>query len=391
MESKNMASQKIMLLFEFPSMNGGEHSMLACLKHLMQAQQSPTQFEFCAAGPTSGPLAEQLQQLNVPLAKFLTHDAAGNKYSPIQLQDQMQSLLNSVQPDVVHSNSLSMSRNVGRMSDEVFETTLRSGHLRDIMKLNRTAIHDLNCNDALIAVSNATRNFHVSQGLDPHKCQTIYNGVDTQTFAPAVDPTQRPACLNQLPEDAILVLNVGQICLRKGQLDLATAIVNLLPKHPELHLVMVGRRHSQKAESMRYETSIQKVFSDRGFADHLHCLGDRSQIQNLMNAADVLVHAAKQEPLGRVLLEAAACELPIIATDVGGTPEIVTHQQDAILVSPDVAGLQAGICRFLDAGDAAAVRANSAGKVARTRFSVDKAATPLAVFWSQLQRKSDPN
>lgn len=377
-----------MLLFEFPTLNGGEHSMLSCLKQLTQAESNQSQFEFCAAGPAHGPLAEQLSELDISVSKFETRDTDSIKYSPTQLQDQMRSVLSCVKPNVVHSNSLSMSRNVGRMSDDVFRTTVRTGHLRDIIKLNRTAIKDLNRNDGLVAVSNATRDFHVSRGLDPQRCRTIYNGVDTEIFAPTLTKMAWPRGVSQLPNDAIVVLNVGQICLRKGQLDLATAIVNLLTENPKLHLILAGDRHSEKAESIRYEQAIYEEFSKQGFQDHLHCIGYQPDIQNLMNAADILVHAAKQEPLGRVLLEAAACELPIIATNVGGTAEIFTDQQHANLVSPDAASLQAAISRFLAYPSPTAAAAKTARKKIQDSFQIESAAGQLADFWQNLFRPS---
>lgn len=357
--------------------------MLSCLKQLIQTESNPLQFEFCAAGPAHGPLADQLSELDISVSKFETRDTDSIKYSPTQLQDQMRSVLSCVKPNVVHSNSLSMSRNVGRMSDDVFQTTVRTGHLRDIIKLNRTAIKDLNRNDGLVAVSNATRDFHVSRGLDPQRCRTIYNGVDTETFAPTLTKMAWPEGVSQLPNDAIVVLNVGQICLRKGQRDLATAIVNLLTENPKLHLILAGDRHSEKAESIRYEQAIYEEFSKQGFQDHLHCIGYQPDIQNLMNAADILVHAAKQEPLGRVLLEAAACELPIIATNVGGTAEILTDQRHANLVSPDSASLQAAISRFLANPSPAAAAAKTARKKIQDSFQVESAAGQLADFWGK--------
>lgn len=380
-EIENVRPLKIMLLFEFPTLNGGEHSMLSCLKQLNQTEASQRQFEFCAAGPAHGPLAKQLSDLDVPLTQFETHDPAGIKFSPAKLQDQMRSVLSSVNPHLVHSNSLSMSRNVGRMSDETFETMVRTGHLRDIIKLNRAAIDDLNRNDALIAVSDAARDFHVSRGLHAHRCQTIYNGVDTDLFAPADYQATSFQGLSELQNDAILVLNVGQICLRKGQLDLATAIVNLLPDNPRLHLILAGNRHSQKAESIQYEAAIHEAFSNVGMEDHLHCLGYQPNVQNLMNAADVLVHTAKQEPLGRALLEAAACELPIIATNVGGTAEILTDQETAVLVPPDTNCLQTALSRFLQDRGTAAAAAKTARNKIQSEFSITAAANRLAAFW----------
>jgi glycosyltransferase involved in cell wall biosynthesis len=67
----------------------------------------------------------------------------------------------------------------------------------------------------------------------------------------------------------------------------------------------------------------------------VHFLGSRGDVPQLLCECAVLVHTARQEPLGRVLLEAAACGLPVIATDVGGTREIFPGADGAVLVPPD--------------------------------------------------------
>lgn len=358
--------------------------MLSCLQHLLLSEGKNTHLEFCAAGPMTGPLADQLHGLNVPLVSFQTHDSDGVKLSPEQLQSQMQSVLNTVNPDLVHANSLSMSRNVGRMSDDLFRTTMRSGHLRDIIKLSRAAINDLNRNHGLVAVSDATKKFHISRGLNSDICQTIYNGVDTTVFQPADQIALRQHWFSKLPTDAIVLLNVGQICLRKGQKDLADAVVQLLPDYPQLHLALAGNRHSTKAESVQYERSILEAFTQRSLRSHLHLLGYQPEVSKVMNASDVLVHAAKQEPLGRVLLEAASGELPIIATDVGGTSEILTDGEHARLVSPSTQALAAAIREFLDHQDEAKNRASAARSRILQTFDVSNAAERLAAYWRKL-------
>lgn len=356
--------------------------MLSNLQHFRQSRGSQTVFEFWAAGPTTGPLAERLNALEIPLVSFQIH-ADGIKLSQDELQHQMASVLDSVKPDLIHSNSLSMSRNVGRMADGLFQNRLRTGHLRDIIKLSRTAIKDLNRNDGLVAVSDATRDFHLSRGLNRDICQTIYNGVDMTVFQPTDRTALRRRWFPQLPDDAIVLLNVGQICLRKGQKDLADAVIRLLPDFPQLHLVLAGTRHSTKAESVQYEQSILKVFAGQGLQNHLHLLGYQSQISQIMNASDVIVHAAKQEPLGRVLLEAASCERPIIATNVGGTSEILVDGVHARLVSPDVDSLALGIRDFLTYPSQAKNRAAAARKRIQMKFSVANAAQELASFWNR--------
>ena len=101
-----------------------------------------------------------------------------------------------------------------------------------------------------------------------------------------------------------------------------------------------------------------------------------------MSAADLLVHSAHQEPLGRVLLEAAASELPIVATNVGGTGEILQDSRDAILVPPaSHAALAEAIATALDDPDGGERRAESARRRIEQKFGVQGAADALLESW----------
>ena len=210
-------------------------------------------------------------------------------------------------------------------------------HLRDIIGLSRTAIRDLNQNRALIAVSQATRDFHVGQGLSAARTEVILNGVDSDRFRPR--PRTHTLCRElKVPETSFIVLTIGQIGLRKGQDVLADAARAIAEALPQVQFVIVGERNSSKDETIAYEANLETEFARAGLGDRLHPLGYRDDVDHLMNEADLLVHPAKQEPLGRVLLEAAASGLPIVATDVGGTAEIVSDGLSARLVPPGECG-----------------------------------------------------
>ena len=95
-----------------------------------------------------------------------------------------------------------------------------------------------------------------------------------------------------------------------------------------MHYVIVGQRHSEKAESRQFATIGQGharlacTQRARAAPARVHFLGVRNDVCRLLDELTLLVHPARQEPLGRVLLEAAAAGVAVIATDVGGTPEI---------------------------------------------------------------------
>lgn len=370
-------NQDIAVLFEFPTLNGGEHSMLSVLQHLMQNSR----VRCFAMAPPDGPLADQLAALNIPVIPFSVRSTSGSRRSTPELAGELNDLILQHQPGLLHANSLSMSRLVGQAREDL-PPICCTGHLRDIMKLSARAVRDLNCLDRLAAVSQATRDFHLAQGLEHHRAQVIYNGVDTGRFCRRHREDTRRTLLPQIASSATVVLNVGQICLRKGQLELAQAVVHLLDQGENMHLVLAGQRHSEKAESVAYEQAITDVFHAAGRADHLHRPGYCDNIEAWMNAADLLVHTARQEPLGRVLLEAAACELPILATDVGGTSEILSDRRTALLIPPgDLDALTSGIQEAVSCQDECRSMARQARRRIQEAFSVARAANGLLNFW----------
>jgi len=387
---------RVLLLCEYPTLNGGERSLLAVIDRLRgsqppTAEPAPDAFQFFAIAPETGRLSAALQERGIALRPLHLHDTAGKRLSREEAVAQLHQTLQTVRPDVIHANSLAMGRLTGALGD-VFPAP-RTAHLRDIMKLSAAAIADLNRNDRLVAVSDATRSFHVAQGLDPARVTTIHNGVDCDAFRPrAIPDTGEPEwslwCELGLPKSAFLVLSVGQIGLRKGQDLLAEVVIELHSRYQEsreIHCVIVGERNSSKRESIEFERKLVRRFADAGLSDRLHRLGYRNDVARLMNEADLLVHAAHQEPFGRVLLEAGASGLPVIATNVGGTPEIFEDGVSARLVPPGDARRLADAMDEL-IGDAELRSRFSAA--ARERivscFPIERAAEQLAALWRLL-------
>jgi glycosyltransferase involved in cell wall biosynthesis len=103
-----------------------------------------------------------------------------------------------------------------------------------------------------------------------------------------------------------------------------------------VHWLVVGERTSEKLESIEFEQSVRRIASEPPLAGRVHFLGVRHDIPQLLNESTVLIHAARQEPLARVLLEAAAGGAAIVATRVGGTEEIFPNESiAAVLVPPN--------------------------------------------------------
>jgi glycosyltransferase involved in cell wall biosynthesis len=305
---------RLLILCEYPTLLGGERSMLATLNAVAAAG-----FEVHVAAPPAGPLADELRVLGDTHVPWATHDRDGKRFSLSQLRSDLNGILLRLQPQLLHSNSLSTSRIVGPVA--AAKNIVSIGHLRDILRLSPQSIADLNLHRRLIAVSNATRDFHVCQGLDGTKCVVVHNGVDLNVFRPR-RPTHFLHRELGIPSANRLIATIGQIGLRKGT-DLAIAAArHVASEFPDVHWLIVGERTSQKLEADEFERALRKAATSPPLDGRVHFLGRRTDIAELLSESSLLVHAARQEPLGRVLIEAAACGVAIVATDVGGTREI---------------------------------------------------------------------
>jgi glycosyltransferase involved in cell wall biosynthesis len=356
---------EILILCEYPTLNGGERSMLATLAGVRTAGFAPV-----VMAPPEGPLASELAARGIELVPFQCRQADGSHVSQNRLREQLAVVLRSRRPALLHANSLAMGRLSGPVAADCGLPSI--AHLRDIVRLSAQAMADLNCHRRLLAVSQATRDFHVEQGMDAEKVRVLYNGVDLDQFRPR-PPTGYLHREMGLSADAQLIGNIGQIGLRKGQdvlLQAAALVCRLhgggfatgsphggadIPvcllesrKHgrqeclphcaKDVHFLIIGERNSDKEESRQFESTLHDAV--RGpLSGRVHFLERRNDMPLLLNELTLLVHAARQEPLGRVLLEAAASGLAVVATDVGGTREIFQPQDAAArLVPPDDCG-----------------------------------------------------
>ena len=314
-DPEHMENRKILVIAEYGWRNGGENSLLAVVAGLQHRG-----WKFVFACPGDSELSDYVRRINIDHVNWSVIGKNGSRMSQVEIRRQLAGLIAQQQPAIVHCNSLSTGRLAGPVAAALKIPSL--GYLRDIIKLSRQAIADLDQLERIVAVSHATREFHVAQGLNPDHVQVIYNGVDLKQFSPRDGAGILKSELG-IPEAARLILCIGQISLRKGTDTVIKAFLDLAKRFENLHLVLIGMRNSQKQESVEYENSCRRLGDDSLFAGQIHWLGRRTDVDRIFNEARLLLHGARQEPLGRVLLEASASGCPFVATNVGGTSEIV--------------------------------------------------------------------
>jgi glycosyltransferase involved in cell wall biosynthesis len=286
-------------------------------------------FEPAVAFPAGGRLERALARLGVECVPWQPAAFPGEPLAARRAR--LADLLLGFRPGLVHANSLAMGRLSGPVAAELDIPSL--SHVRDMVRLSRAARADLSRHARLLAVSNAAGEFLVQQGVPRDKVFTLYNGIDLARFHPRAATGWLHADLG-LPTDRLLIGTVGQLVMRKGHDVLARAAAAVASQVPQAHFVVVGSRSSRKAEAMRHEACLRAAFSAGALAGRGHFLGYREDVDLLLGEFTLLAHPARQEPLGRVLLEAAAAGLPIVATDVGGTREIFPPEAGAAHLVP---------------------------------------------------------
>ena len=366
---------EIAYLHEFSTLNGGERSFLNFLDHVDRRRFTPV-----VLAPGQGALAEEVAARGCELVPWELR-TEGRRRAFDEVVSELVALLRERGTRIVHGNSLSLGEYTG-LAARRLDGVVGLSHVRDIQKLSRGRVTRLAENHALIAVSHATADHLESQGLDRTRVHTIWNGHTLPE-----EEERRPA-VELWPGDdgsAEVISCIGQVCLRKAQ-DLAVeATLPLLEQRDGVHLVLVGERFSAKEESVEFERSLLERARRAGLIDRVHHVGYRPDVPSILARSTLLLHAAHQEPLGRVLIEAQAMGVSVVATEVGGTAEIIAHGQTGLLVPrADVEAMTAAMRRLLDEPALRRELEERARLRAREQFDPVASAGQIAALYERL-------
>lgn len=193
--------------------------------------------------------------------------------------------------------------------------------------------------DALLFVSHGTRQAYTELYKVPEtRCHTIHNGVHVARFD---QPQLRDGVRSQLglaPDDCML-LATGNLTEVKGHRYLVAAVQKLVSRGSNVKCFIAGRGELEEA--------LQAQIKKCGLEHHVFLLGYRSDIPALLSAADIFCMPSLNEAFGYSLVEAMAAGLPVVASCVGGIPEVVGDGREGFLMpAADIEGLAAAIDRL---------------------------------------------
>lgn len=189
----------------------------------------------------------------------------------------------------------------------------------------------------------------------PGKLVTIPNGIDVDRYGNEVDVAAVRARLGLRPEGRVIAV-VAKLMEQKGHRVLIDALPLIVERHPDLQVVLAGEGPLRDEIAGRVAAA--------GLGERVHFVGNRPDIPELLAASDLFVLPSLWEGLPMALLEAMAARLPVVATAVSGSRDVVVDGESGLLVAPaDVPALATAMLELL--GDAQ--RARRLGQRARRR------------------------
>jgi len=201
----------------------------------------------------------------------------------------------------------------------------------------------LRCRGRVIAVSRSVRDYFVREyGLRSDEVHIARSGVDHQVFTPDARPQARPRIRRELGLSGadFVALFMGGLWFEKGLPDVIAALS--LTAEPS-RLVVVGRGEREVFAQMA---------ADHGVADRVSFVPHVDRPRDYFAMADCLVHPYPVEPFGLVVLEAAACGLPLLAGRTGAALDLIEDGVSGRFIEPQPPDIAAGLDRLARAGDA---------------------------------------
>jgi glycosyltransferase involved in cell wall biosynthesis len=231
----------------------------------------------------------------------------------------------------------------------------------------------------VVANSGAVRDWLVNDGLDATRIHVIRNGI----IVPEAHPAGEPVIRKQLgiASDAPVVATVCRLNRSKGIEHLLQAAAGVVREVPNIRFLVVGKDSNEAG----YKEELERTATELNLGSHVLFMGERKDVPDVLREVDLFVLPSLSEGLSNVLLEAMAAGLPVVATNVGGNPEIVLPNETGLLVqAKNSAELSTAICQLLKNRDLSRRFGDAGRQRVTTHFSVQSMVTQTQDLYESL-------
>ncbi len=228
--------------------------------------------------------------------------------------------------------------------------------------------------DLIIANSQATRE-RFAEAVQP-KIKVVYNDFQVP---PKMDIKERAAAKSRAGfNDQIILTIVGNIYEKKGQKEAVMAMPEILKRFPRTKLVIVGQSYGH---THQYESEVRGLISSLHISENVLMLGFKENMSEIYGFTDILLVASQHEAFGRAIVEAMLHQVPVVATNVGGIPEIIEHGKTGVLLKDcDPHSIAQGVIHLLENPGERATMAEAGRDSVAGRFAMAKTISEIEKY-----------
>jgi glycosyltransferase involved in cell wall biosynthesis len=271
-------------------------------------------------------------------------------------------------PDIVQTHGVKSHFILSLLRKKPFRwIAFHHGYTKEDFKMrvyNQFDRWSLKASDLVVTVCGEFASRLVARGVSREQIVVIPNSVPHDFIQSDARASEQTRARLAISDDERVVLAIGRLSPEKGHRYLIDAIAGIASLAPELKLQVLI------AGTGPCETRLKEQISRLGLARHVRMMGYCSDIRPLLSIADLLVLPSLSEGSPNVLLESIAARVPIVASNVGGVPELLNDTESAVLVPPaNTQALTKSICELLLDRSKAKHLAKTAFERARLMFT----------------------
>lgn len=230
---------------------------------------------------------------------------------------------------------------------------------------------------AIVALTPQEREDHLLFRIAPEeKFTVIHSGVDLHDFLANQDPPATARARLEIPPETTVIGTVGRLTAIKGQEVLIRSVSELIRRGQRVLLVLLGEGELRRG--------LEQLTFQVGVAEHVRFLGWRPDVARIMAACDIFCLPSRNEGMGKVLVEAMAMGIPLIASDIGGIRDIVRPGENGILAPVgDIQAWTEAIAR-LSGDPELRGRMGNAGRRLAPRYSSEEMIKSIDLLYGKL-------
>lgn len=273
-------------------------------------------------------------------------------------------ILRAQEPDIVHIHSRKGADFWGVLAAWIAKTKVVLTRRVDNPEPSWLARAKYGFCDQIITISNGIRQVLLAEGIPDRKIVCVPSALDSDRYD---RPCDREWFFREfgLRADTKTIGVIAQFIPRKGHRYLIEAAPRILARHPNTQFLFLGQG------LLRAE--MKQLCREHKVDDKVLFLGFRTDVERILPCLNLVVHPAIMEGLGVSLMQASAAGVPVVASRVGGIPEVVRNGVNGILVPPgDVQGIASAVIRLLGDPAKRPTMGQAGRQLVRTEFSIEK-------------------